>query len=61
MQQQDPSISRTTAEMIISSTWFEKTPQERIDILFEVKNNISEKDKSQCLVERNRLIKSLKI
>ena len=58
MQQQQDPISRTTAEMIVSS-WFEKTPQERIDILFEVKN-ILEKEKSQCLVERNRLVKSLK-
>lgn len=50
-------IRRTKAEVIVS--WFEKTPKERIDILFEVKN-ILEKEKSQCLVERNRLMNSLK-
>ena len=57
---QQDLIRRTKAEIIVSSTWFEKSPQERIDILFEVKNNILEKEKSQCLVERNRLMKSLK-
>jgi hypothetical protein len=43
--------SISTAEIFL---WYNKTPEERTSILFQVKK-ILEKEKRQCLVDKKRL------